>query len=178
MSTRFLTALAVAALLGACADDQPATAPSAPSLANGAGHNTADHYTIDQPADFQLTSPCTGELIDFTGRETGQITAVDTRENLDNGNSVHYEHIGRVVATGIGETTGATYQIDDLFHEDFESPSPPAPQVTITFQETIRVTGTAPGTGFTVREEFHLVLQPSSPDAKVTREVESVRCEG
>jgi len=82
-----------------------------------------------------------------------------------------------VVATGIGETTGATYQINDLFHEDFESPSPPAPQVTITFQETIRVTGTAPGTGFTVREEFHLVLQPSSPDAKVTREVESVRAD-
>jgi hypothetical protein len=27
-----------------------------------------------------------------------------------------------------------------------------------------------------VREQFHLVLEPSSPDAKVTREVETVRC--
>jgi hypothetical protein len=100
---------------------------------------------------------------------------VDTREHLDNGNSVHSEHQGRVVATGIGETTGATYHVNDLFHESFQSPSPPAPQVTITFQETLRVTGTAPGTGFTVREQFHLVVLPSS-DAKVTREVESVRC--
>ena len=176
MPSRYLAALTAAALLGACAQE-PATAPSTPSLAEDAGHNTADHFTIDDPIEFQFESPCTGELIDFTGRETGQLTMVDTREHLDNGNSVHFEHQGRVVATGVGQTTGAIYRINDVFHESFQSPSPPAPQVTVMFEETLRVTGTAPGTGFTLRVQFHLVHQPFAPDVKVTRDIESVRCD-
>jgi hypothetical protein len=169
-------ALLTAALITACTEDQPATAPATPSFAEDAGHNSTDHFKIDEPIEFQLQSPCNGELIDLVGRETGQINAVDKRENLDNGNAIHFEHHGRVQATGTGATTGATYSVNDVFHEGFESPSVPAPQVTVSFRETLRVTSSTPGLGFSVRVLFHLVHQPPADDVRITKDIESVKC--
>ena len=168
--------LLAAALVTACADDQPTTAPATPSFAEDAGHNAADHFKIDEPIAFQFQNPCNGELIDMVGWETGQITAVDTRENLDNGNWVHFEHLGRAVATGTGATTGATYSLNDVFHEGFESPSAPAPQVAISFREMLHVTSSAPELDFTVRVLFHLVHQPPADDVLITKDIESVTC--
>ncbi len=168
--------LLAAALVTACADDQPTTAPATPSFAEDAGHNAADHFKIDEPIAFQLESPCNGELIDMVGRETGQINAVDKRENLDNGNSVHFEHHGMVVATGTGATTGVTYSLNDVFHEGFESPSVPAPQVAISFRETLHVTSSESALGFSVRVLFHLVNQPPADDVLITKDIESVTC--
>ena len=168
--------LLAAALVTACADDQPTTAPATPSFAEDAGHNAADHFKIDEPIAFQLQSPCNGELIDLVGQETGQINAVDTRENLDNGNSLHFEHHGRAVATGTGATTGAIYSLNDVFHEGFESPSVPAPQFVVSFRETLHVTSSAPGLGFTVRVLFHLVHQPPADDVRITKDIESMTC--
>jgi hypothetical protein len=168
--------LLAAALVTACADDQPTTAPATPSFAEDAGHNAADHFKIDEPIAFQLESPCNGELIEMVGRETGQINAVDKPENLANGNSVHFEHLGRAVATGTGATTGATYSLNDVFHEGFESPSVPAPQVAISFRETLHVTSSAPGLGFTVQVLFHLVNQPSADEVLITKDIESLTC--
>jgi hypothetical protein len=168
--------LLAAALAAACTDDQPSTAPATPSFAEDAGHNAADHFKIDEAIAFQLQSPCNGELIDLVGRETGQITAVDTRENLDNGNSLHFEHLGRAVATGTGATTGATYSLNDVFHQGFDSPSVPAPQVAISFRETLHVTSSAPGLGFSIRVLFHLVNQPPADDVLITKDIETVTC--
>jgi hypothetical protein len=178
MPTRHFAAalLSLTLVLAACSAGEPLAPSTDPSMAVGTGHNTADHFKIDQPVAFQIESPCTGELIDFTGRETGQVTAVDTREHLDNGNSIHFEHLSRVVAAGTGQQTGATYAINDVLHENFESPSPPAPQVTISFREVLRVTSSVSGAGFLVHELFHLVVTPSSGEAKVTQETESVSC--
>ena len=163
-------------LFTACADDQPLTAPTTPAFAVGTGHNSTDHFKIDEPVEFQVENPCNGELIDLIGRETGQINAVDTRENLDNGNSIHFEHHGHVVATGVGQQTGTTYDVNSVFHESFNSPSPPAPQVTISFRETFHVTSSVPGMGFSVHTLFHLVLQPSAGEARITKDIESVEC--
>jgi hypothetical protein len=102
---------------------------------------------------------------------------VDTRENLDNGNSVHFERLSRVVATGIGQQTGAVYSVNEVFHETFESPSPPAPQVTFSFRDRFRVTSSVPGTAFSVHALFHLVATPSAGEAKVTQDIESVTCD-
>ena len=179
MPTRHFAAglLPLALVLSACSADQPLTTSTDPSLAVGTGHNAADHFKVDQPIAFQIESPCNGELIDFTGRETGQVTAVDTREHLDNGNSVHFEHLSRVVASGTGQQTGTAYAIKDTFHETFESPSPPAPQVTLSFRDMLRVTSSVPGAGFSVHALFHLVVTPSAGEAKVTRDIESVTCD-
>jgi hypothetical protein len=178
MHTRHLSScLLLTTLLAACARDETPTAPTPPSLAVGTGHNSADHFKIDEPVEFQVESPCNGELIDLAGRETGQVNAVDTREHLDNGNSIHFEHNGRVVAAGAGQQTGSTYDLNSVFHESFNSPSPPAPQVTISFRETLHVNGSAPGTAFSIHTLFHLVLQPSADEARVTKDIQSVTCD-
>jgi hypothetical protein len=178
MTSRIAAAslLCLASVLGACATDGTTPAPTDPSFAVGTGHNATDHFTIDQPIEFQIDNPCNGELIDFVGRETGQINAVDTREHLDNGNSIHFEHLSHVVASGVGQQTGAQYAINDVFHEVFESPSPPAPQFTAGFHDALRVTSAPPGSGFQLHTQMHVVLSPSANEAKVTRDIESVSC--
>jgi hypothetical protein len=180
MPARHLAAILVAAAAVAACSSEPdhlITGPAAPSFAIDAGHNSADHFTIDEPFELQLQSPCNGELIDLVGRETGQINAVDKRENLDNGNSVHFEHHGSIEATGTGQTTGATYTLDDVFHEQFESPSVPAPQVSISLRETLRVASSISGLGFRVNVLFHLVHQPGAEDVRVTKDVVSAKCD-
>jgi hypothetical protein len=168
--------LLAAALFSACAEDGT-TAPARPGFrVEDAGHNAADHFKIDEPVEFDLINPCNAEPIHVVGRDVGQINAVDKRENLDNGNSVHFEHLSHVVAAGTGQVTGTAYNINDIFHESFNSPSPPAPQVTISFRETLRVTSLVPGMGFSVHMLFHLVLEPSADEAKVTQDVESTTC--
>ena len=89
---------------------------------------------------------------------------------------MHFEHHGRAVATGTGATTGATYSMNDVFHEGFESPSGPAPQVAVSFRETLHVTSSAAGLGFSVRVLFHLVHQPPADDVLITKDIESVTC--
>ena len=178
MRTLTLTGAAVlaAALLTACDGTDAPTAPRIQPRVEDAGHNAADHFKVDEPIAFQLQSPCNGELVDMVGRETGQINSVDKQENLDNGNAVHFEHLGNVVATGTGATTGAIYSMNDVFHEGFESPSVPASQFAVSFRETLHVTSTTAGLGFSVRVLFHLVHQPPADDVLITRDIESVTC--
>ena len=153
----------------------PVAAPAGPSYAVDAGHNAAEHFKIDQPLAFELESPCNGELIEFTGRETGQINKVGTREILDAGGFLHFEHHGRVVATGVGQTTGAAYDLVEVFHEGFESPSAPAPQFTVSIRETLHVSGSAPATSFSAQSHFHALATPAG-ELKVTRDIESATC--
>ena len=150
-------------------------APTSPSYALDAGHNAADHFTIDEPVSFQIESPCNGELIDFVGRDRGQLTKVDTREGLDAGFFVHFEHLSHVTATGTGPTTGTAYSLDDRFREIFQSPSPSAPQVTVAIRETMHVSGSTPGTSFTAESLFHLVVTPTG-ELKITRDIGSATC--
>jgi hypothetical protein len=164
-----------AGLLGACADDGT-TAPAMPAYAvEDAGHNAVDHFKIDEPAEFTFQSPCNGESIDFVVRDVGEITFVDTREHLDQGFALHIEHHSTVTGTGTGEVTGIVYSINDVFNERFESPSPPAPQYTSSFTETLHVRSPVPGTSFTARFGVTVVLPPSD-GVKVTREIESATC--
>jgi hypothetical protein len=173
------SALVAAALLTGCAGDDAPTAPTTPTLAvTEAGHNAADHFQIEMAVDFQIENPCLlGELIDFSGEETGQLTFVDTREHLDAGFFVHSEHQGRVTATGIGSETGATYTINTVFHESFDSPSPPAPQFTASFHERLRVTSSVSGLSFVIRRLIHVLATPTG-GFKVTQDVETVKCQG
>jgi hypothetical protein len=166
--------LGAVALAGCTAD--PATAPSRPALAvEEAGHNASDHFKIDDPIAFTLESPCNGEMIEFTGRDLGEINAVDTREHLDAGFSLHFEHHSHVTATGTGQVTGITYDADEIFNERFESPSVPAPQFTGSFSEVIYVNSPVPGTSFTVRFAVS-VVKPPFADLKVTRVIETAEC--
>jgi hypothetical protein len=168
------SALFAAAVLTGCAGDD---APTAPALAVGdAGHNAADHFRTRTTVDFEIESPCNGEVIAFSGEEIDQMTFVGTREALDAGQDVHEEFQANVSATGTGPVSGATYAIHDVAHETFDSPSPPAPQFTFSFHETLHVTSGVPGLNFVFRQLIHLVKQPSADAFKVTQDVETAEC--
>ncbi len=167
----------VAGLLAACSGDSPTEASAAALAVTGAGHNAADHFSGVNPIEFEIQSPCNGETILFTGTSTYQITTVNTRAGLDNGYWVHSELFDHARATGIGQTTGATYTLDDRFHEVFQSPSAPAPQVTFSAHANTRVVADVVGLSFDGRFQFHFVGLPTG-DFKVTRDFFTDVCRG
>jgi hypothetical protein len=128
-----------------------------------------------EPVTFEVENPCNGELIIFSGTAETQVTFVDTREHLDAGFSLHTELQQRTTATGTGSETGATYTINDIFHEGFESPNPTAPHATFSAHATTRVTSDIAGLSFTGHFVFQGVV-PSGRDFKVTASLDRLRC--
>jgi hypothetical protein len=102
---------------------------------------------------------------------------VGPREVLDAGGFLHMEFQQQVRATGTGSETGATYTLKDVLHENFETPSEPAPHLTFSSHGTSHVTSDLPGLSFDIHFVFHVVI-PSGKDFKVTREMERLTCEG
>jgi hypothetical protein len=169
-------AILTAAFLAGCGSESSPTAENSPGLtADAIAHNTADHFTSVEAVSFDLDSPCNGESITFTGTAESQLTLVDTRENLDAGNSVHAEFQQRTTATGTGSETGATYTINDIYHEGFDSPNPPAPHVTFGSNGMTRVSSDIAGLSFSGHFVFRAVV-PSGQDFKVTTSLERVTC--
>jgi len=169
-------AMLMGILLTGCASEDSPTAPAIPSLAvEDAGHNAADHFKVVEAVEFEVESPCNGELIAFSGEAIYQTTRVGTREVLDAGLAVHGEFYSHLRATGTGQESGASYTINDIYHENFESPSPPAPQITFSVGGMFHVTSDLPGLSFDAHFGFHGLALPSG-EFKVTRELESVEC--
>ena len=169
-------AMLSAVLMIGCGADSGPTAENAAGLTSDAtSPNTSDHFTTVETVTFEVESPCNGELIVFSGQSTSQLTAVDTREHLDDGFWLHMEMLQRTQATGTGSESGATYTINDIFHETFESPNPPAPHATFSEHAITHVTSSVVGLSFDVHFMFYVTF-PSSKDAKVTRDVENVVC--
>ena len=106
-----------------------------------------------------------------------QATFVDKPENLENGFSVHSHFTIRTEATGIGPVSGATYTVRDIYTENFESPSPPAPQFTGSVHATTDVTSTSKALGFRLKALFHVLANPST-GFKVTKDLEEASCKG
>jgi len=128
-----------------------------------------------EAVELEIESPCNGELIAFSGEAIYQFTLVGTREALDAGFSVHEEFQSRLRATGTGQESGASYTINEIFHESFQSPSPPAPQFTFSVGGMFHVTSDLPGLSFDGHFGFHGLALPSG-EFKVTRELERVEC--
>jgi len=180
LTMRFLTltpmAILTAALVTGCVAESTPTSESRPGLtANIIDHNTADHFTAVDPVSFEVENPCNGESIIFTGTAESQITLVDTREHLDAGFSVHTEFQQHTTATGTGSESGATYTINDIFHEGFESPNPPAPHATISAHGTTRVSSNIDGLSFLGHFVFQAVI-PSGQEFKVTVSLDRLTC--
>ena len=170
------TMLMVGTLLTGCTSEESPTAPLTPTLAlMDAGHNTADHFRIVEAAAFEVESPCNGELIAFSGTSISQLTLVGTREDLDAGRAVHSEFQSHTRASGLGPESGASYTINDLFHDGFNSPSPLAPQSTFRFGGMFHVTSAMPGLSFDGHFGFQAVSLPGG-GLKVTRDVGELVC--
>ena len=172
--------------LSACGEDSPETASlTAPgavaAFSNGglAGHKTTEHVRIEEAIEETLVNPCNGEEVHLVGEivvqenHTGQL---DAQGNLLD---LHREVNGWVHETGVGLTTGATYELTDRFHESFNSPSGPALKVTFTARERAVGRSSEPGLAFSAGFSFHFVSLPDG-SFKVTRNVDSggLVCEG
>ena len=169
-------AILTAAFLTGCGSEPSPTAESTPGpTAYAIDHNTADHFKAVDPVTFEVENPCNGESITFTGTARSQVTLVDTRENLDAGNSLHTEFQQHTTATGTGSVSGATYTINDIFHEGFESPNPPAPHATFSAHGMTRVSSNVAGLSFLAHFVFQAVI-PSGQDFKVTASLDRVTC--
>ncbi len=169
-------ALLMGMLLSGCGTDDSPTAPLTPDLAvEDAGHNAADHFKVVEAVEFEVESPCNGELITFSGTNVFQITSVDTREALDAGFAVHFELQSHTRATGTGSESGVEYTINDIFHDGVNSPSPLAPQFTFSFGGMFHVTSDLPGLSFDAHFGFHGLALPSG-EFKLTRELDRVEC--
>lgn len=169
-------AMLAAVLLTGCGSDSDPTAADLPALTTGATDpNTADHFQTVEAVTFELESPCNGELITFSGTAETQVTLVDTREHLDAGFALHMELQQHTTASGTGSESGATYTINDIFHEGFESPNPPAPHFTVTAHATTRVTSDIAGLSFLGHFVFQGVA-PSGQDFKVTTSLDRLTC--
>ena len=169
-------AILTAAFLTGCGSESSPTAESMPGLtADATAHNTADHFKTVDPVTFQVDNPCNGESITFTGTAESQVTYVDTREHLDAGSAVHVEFQQHTTATGTGATSGATYTINDIYHEGFESPNPPAPHATFSAHGTTRVSSDVAGLSFLGHFVFQAVI-PSGKEFKVTTSLDRLTC--
>lgn len=169
-------AILTAAFLTGCGSESSPTDESTPaSTAYAIAPNAADHFTAVDPVAFDIDSPCNGESITFTGTAESQVTYVDTRANLDAGSSLHTEFQQHTAATGTGSETGATYTINDIYHESFESPNPPAPHATFGANGMTRVSSDLAGLSFSGHFVFQAVI-PSGQDFKVTTSLERVTC--
>jgi hypothetical protein len=169
--------LLMGTLLAGCGTEDSPTAPATPVLAvTDAGHNAADHFQFTEAVAFEVESPCNGEVIALSGQSITQITRVDTREGLDAGFSVHTEYHSRTEGSGTGPVSGAAYTFNDIYSENFQSPSPLASQFTFSVGGVFRVTSDQPGLSFVGRLVIHGLLT-SAGEFKVTREVDSLVCE-
>lgn len=174
--TPIRVAILTTAFLSGCGSESSPTAESMPALAaDVAANNTADHFKTVDAVTFQVDNPCNGESITFTGTGESQVTYVDTREHLDAGSAVHIEFQQHTTATGTGATSGATYTINDIYHEGFESPNPEAPHATFSVHGTTRVRSNVAGLSFLGHSVFQAVI-PSGKEFKVTTSLDRLTC--
>jgi hypothetical protein len=171
------SAIAILTLSTGCAAGDT-MAPMPPSLrVEEAGHNATEHQSGVDAIEFEILSPCNGELIAFTGTDTYSLTLVGTPEALASGFAVHGTFHSHVRATGTGLESGATYTMDDVFQESFNSPSPPATQFTFAEHGRLHITSDVAGLSFVGYFLFRGVVLPDG-EFKVVVESERVECQG
>jgi hypothetical protein len=121
------TVLLAGALALGCSEQQLPTAPvdTGSSLAV-----TTQHFIDTSPFEFSITSNCTGELITFSGTLMSTVTIVS-----EPGNDNHFEVVNVLRGTATGEPSGTTYILIDTQLHNFNTPSGPAPNGTITNKE-------------------------------------------
>ena len=163
-------ALLLGTLLSGCGPESGTTADHALGIQADA-INTAGHSSSITPLDeIFFDSPCNGEDIHLTGTLKAEDTFVGTNDGF-----LHHELQVVVSETGTGLTTGATYRSHDVNHESFNSPTPEAPNVTFSYNETYYFISPTPGLSFRGQFAFHFVALPSG-NFKITRDVGSLEC--
>jgi hypothetical protein len=153
----------VVALMTGCGAESGPTAESAPGLTADA--EIADHFELREVITFEAANPCNGELITFIGESFYQVTVVGTQEEgPDAGQPVHFEFQQVVKVTGTGSETGASYTVNDTYHEGYNAPH------NYLERGSFHATSSVPSLSFRGYFDFHVVVLPSG-EFTVTHEV-------
>ena len=123
---------------------------------------------------FVLDNPCNGELVQITIESVHTFQGVTT--DPGSGFFIHWTDFIHESGTGLGES-GTEYLFNVTDKVVFESPSGPAPQVTVTSYQTVLFVSQGSSPNFTLRERFHITVLPDGT-FKVTSDVESGECRG
>lgn len=161
-------ALLALVLTTGCRADADPTGENAPALTPDLDM-TVNHFTSVTPLDYIFISPCNGEEIHVTGTLSARETFLGT------GDGVHRALQVVTSETGIGLTTGATYQSHDENHEVFSAPTSESDFRTFTYHETFYFMTQTPGLSFRGKFLAHFVETPDG-EGKVTRDVGSLEC--
>lgn len=121
------TAVLVSVLVLGCGEQQQPTAPGDTDLSQAP---TVQHFISRDPFDFSFFSACTGDVITFSATLFTTVTIVSAPDN-DN----HIEVVYVLRGTATGEPSGTTYILKDTQLHNFNTPSGPAPNGTITDKE-------------------------------------------
>jgi hypothetical protein len=162
--------LAGALALG-CTDQSTPTGPeSVPTLSPPAlERQTVEHFTFREPWEADVISPCTGEVIHFTGELFEKQTHL--------AGDIHVEQQVVLSGTGTGTVTGTTYIGRQAFHLSFNSPSVEAPNFVFTIKSTLRAITAGPGQNFIIHLSLHITVLPSGETATEVA-VDSAECRG
>lgn len=158
-----------AALMTGCGSESDPTAANTPSLtADATNRATTVHESQTFPLDETYVNPCNGETVHLTGTLVGHSNFV---------NDLHLEFHATISETGTGLTTGASYTSHSTFNEVFNSPTEAALDITFSFRDAAHFISSPAGLSFTLKHTFHVVVTPSG-DFKVTKEIDSAKCQG
>jgi hypothetical protein len=164
------TALAGALALGCTDQPTPTGPPGDPALSPPAlERQTVEHFTFREPFEEDVISPCTGEVVHFTGELFEQLTRL--------AEGIHFEDQTLLSGTGTGTVTGTTYSVRRAFHASFNSPSVEAANFTLTVETTVRGITAGPDENFIIHFRLHITVLPSGEVATEV-EVESAECRG
>jgi hypothetical protein len=112
---------------------------------------------VDTPISFTSLSPCTSELIAFSGVEHDTLNMT-----FDNSGGVHVElHINFQNVSGTGLSSGTTYQLPSTLNQTYNAQ--PGLVETTTFTEPLIAPG--PGNNLFLHETAHITV---NPDGTVT----------
>lgn len=123
---------------------------------------------------FVLDNPCNGELVQITIESVHTFQGVTT--DPGSGLYFHWTDFIHESGTGLGES-GTEYLFNVTDKVVFESPSGPAPQVTVTSYQTVLFVSQGSSPNFTLLERFHITVLPDGT-FKVTSDVERGECRG
>jgi hypothetical protein len=151
-----MTCLILAALLAGC--DSP-THPDSVGITPTGPEQLKQHEgeIVRQSLSFVIDNPCNGELVTLTGEELHVFNGVDP--TLE-GNFTNSTDFIKLSATGVGES-GTQYVINFAEHFTFESPSPEAPQFSITFKGANVLVSKGAGANFIAHFTFHITATPN-----------------
>lgn len=169
---QFTACLVLAALLAGCdSPTQPGALGNPPTRPELLKQHVGE--VVRQSVSFVIDNPCNGELVTLTGEELHVFNGVGP--GVETGNFTNFTDFFKLSATGVGES-GTQYVINFAEHFTFESPSPEAPQVSLTFKGANVLVSKGAGANFIAHFTFHITATPNGLVVETT--FDKAECRG